>query len=433
MGSLNQGYAPCDPKVGQISGYFDINATENKHYFFWAFDSRSNPETDPVVLWLTGGPGCSSGLAVLRENGPCKLNEHMGIENNTYSWNNFATVIYMDQPAGVGYSYSDNGGLDTNETEVANDMYVFMQALYKQYPALLKKPLFVYGESYGGHFAPAVAHRIFQGNQRKEGIHLPLRGLSTGNGLTDPAVQYKYYADLAYNWCDTVLGHPCVTKAVYDKMTSEIPACIAAIDDCNMEKNNSACLGAHPLCRYQMNAFYETGLNVYDIRRKCTFPGLCYNFTAESDFFNSAPVQDALLGASRAGRTWAICNGTVNGMFGSDWYHDFDRFIPPMMEIAGIRVLVYAGDMDFICNWIGNKHWTLGLEWVNRTAYRAAPDIPWYLDAIPAGIFRTVASPQNNLQFTFLQIHGAGHMVPMDQPKRALEMVRHFLNDIPFH
>ena len=63
--------AICD-NVVQHSGYFNLT-TGDKHYFYWFFESRSNPSTDPVVMWMTGGPGCSSEVALFGENGPCKV------------------------------------------------------------------------------------------------------------------------------------------------------------------------------------------------------------------------------------------------------------------------------------------------------------------------------------------------------------------------
>ncbi|CAM9980796.1 unnamed protein product, partial [Hapterophycus canaliculatus] len=94
--------------VKQVSGYFKIQdeGATDKEYFFWMAESQENPSEDPVVLWLTGGPGCSSTLALLAENGPCTVNEDGETTTpNPSSWNSRANVIWVDQPAGVGFSY----------------------------------------------------------------------------------------------------------------------------------------------------------------------------------------------------------------------------------------------------------------------------------------------------------------------------------------
>ena len=86
----------CDPTVKSSAGYYSVT-TATKHYFYWFFESRSSPSSDPVVLWMTGGPGCSSEVALFGENGPCKVNDDLSTRLNNYSWNSRANVIYIDQ------------------------------------------------------------------------------------------------------------------------------------------------------------------------------------------------------------------------------------------------------------------------------------------------------------------------------------------------
>ena len=114
----------CDNTVVQHSGYFKLTTGKlPKNYFYWFFESRSAPKSDPVVLWMTGGPGCSSEVALFGENGPCSVNAAGdGTIPNAFSWNSNASLLYIDQPAGTGFSYG--AGADTDEDGVATDMYV---------------------------------------------------------------------------------------------------------------------------------------------------------------------------------------------------------------------------------------------------------------------------------------------------------------------
>jgi len=90
---------------------------DDKNYFFWMHEAQNSPETAPFVIWLTGGPGCSSTLALLTENGPCAVNEDgTGTTANPNSWNTNANVLWLDQPAGVGFSYGQTN--DANEDMV---------------------------------------------------------------------------------------------------------------------------------------------------------------------------------------------------------------------------------------------------------------------------------------------------------------------------
>ena len=138
----------CDSSVKSLSGYFKVESGNDKNYFFWLFESRSKPSTDPLIIWLvvyssysnknlfdvyiqrlTGGPGCSSQLALMTENGPCQVTpDGLSTVNNPFSWNTKSNIMWIDQPAQVGFSYGtkyiDN---DHNQTEVAEDMYYFLQ------------------------------------------------------------------------------------------------------------------------------------------------------------------------------------------------------------------------------------------------------------------------------------------------------------------
>jgi len=106
--------------VKQLSGYYSVNSNRSENYFFWFFESRTDPSTDPLIIWLTGGPGCSSQLALMTENGPCTPTAD-GLDTvlNPYGWNNNSNIMWIDQPAGVGYSYGDvSKEPDHNETMV---------------------------------------------------------------------------------------------------------------------------------------------------------------------------------------------------------------------------------------------------------------------------------------------------------------------------
>jgi len=409
----------CDPNVKQYSGYFNIDSATKKEYFYWSFSSRSNPATDPVVLWMTGGPGCSSLLALLEENGPCKPNKDgSDTVNNTYSWTNNANMIYIDQPAGVGFSTATQAGYDSNEEQVANDMYAFLQAFFQAHPEWQLNPFFVFGESYGGHYAPATAHRVWSGNQNGTGLKINLQGVGVGNGLTDPEVQYQYYAQLAYNYSQQKIGHPVISLSTYKSMTKAIPSCISLIKDCNNGKTSSCSVAQEQCNSAEIGPYEQTGLNPYDIRIPCQVPGLCYDFSAATTYLNTPNIQAAL--GVVAGSQWQSCNYAVNGAFSNDWMRNFQTQLPDMLA-SGIRVRIYAGDVDFICNWIGNKAWTLALAWPGSAAFNAAQDLPYMLDGKQVGEVRSAQG------FEFVRVYDAGHMVPMDQPAVALAVLNDFI------
>jgi cathepsin A (carboxypeptidase C) len=141
----------CNTTVDQFTGWLDI---DHKHLFFWYFAAENTAKSDassPLALWLTGGPGGSSMLGMLQELGPCLINKHgNGTVYNPYGWNKDTALIFVDQPAGVGFSYLDEGeALPDNSFVAASDMHVFLQMLVTQvFPRHKDGSLVITGESY---------------------------------------------------------------------------------------------------------------------------------------------------------------------------------------------------------------------------------------------------------------------------------------------
>jgi carboxypeptidase C (cathepsin A) len=111
-----------DLNFNMYSGYVDIPSTTKQLHYLLA-ESANDPTTDPLIVWFNGGPGCSSLIGFTTENGPYTFSVHHDPEVNQYSWNQEANVLYLEQPAGVGFSYcsttadcasSDDGSADDN-------------------------------------------------------------------------------------------------------------------------------------------------------------------------------------------------------------------------------------------------------------------------------------------------------------------------------
>eukprot|EP00541_Cyclophora_tenuis_P000507 CAMPEP_0116568926 /NCGR_PEP_ID=MMETSP0397-20121206/15973_1 /TAXON_ID=216820 /ORGANISM="Cyclophora tenuis, Strain ECT3854" /LENGTH=532 /DNA_ID=CAMNT_0004096361 /DNA_START=33 /DNA_END=1631 /DNA_ORIENTATION=- len=418
----------CD--VNGKSGYVAIPDSkydkdgENKHLFYWMFEKRSSDvdvsdASIPFVVWLTGGPGCSSSLALLTENGPCKVNKDGKTTSlNPYSWTEAGHVLWLDQPAGVGFSYGK--ATDKNEEMVSEDAYWFLQKFFEANPQYSSNPLYIIGESYGGHYAPAIAHRINVYNKKlpsDDAKVLNLSGLAVGNGLTAPEEQYKWYPEMAFN---NSHGIKAVNKETYETMKAVVPQCVKLIHQCNKGDNmidDFACQSAFEICNLGLTSPYQaTGLNPYDIRKPCgSFP-LCYDFSAETRFMDSQATREAL-GVVRQSHKWESCNMGINLKFHTDWMKDFSHFVADLLN-DDIPVLIYAGDVDFICNYLGNKAWTHELQWKGGDDFRAATEHEW----------KGAGSATTTGIFTFLQVYDAGHMVPTDQPKVALDMLETFVS-----
>lgn len=166
--------------------------------FYWLFRSRGAKDTDPLVFWLSGGPGCSSELAVFYENGPFHIKKEglfdFKLIKNDFSWNTNANVVYMDQPVGTGFSRNKHiTDLDWNEEKIAKDFYTFLLGFMAKHPEYKSRSMFITGESYAGHYIPVVAAYIV----RQNNSDVSLIGAGIGNGLVDPYNQYPEYVTFA--------------------------------------------------------------------------------------------------------------------------------------------------------------------------------------------------------------------------------------------
>ncbi|KAF2461811.1 Alpha/Beta hydrolase protein [Lineolata rhizophorae] len=399
--------------VKQFSGYLDDDE-EDKHLFYWFFESRNDPENDPVVLWLNGGPGCSSLTGLFMELGPSSVNKSIEVVNNPYSWNSNASVIFLDQPVNVGFSYS--GSSVTNTVAAGKDVYALLTLFFKQFPEYAKQDFHIAGESYAGHYIPVFAAEILSHKKR----NINLQSVLIGNGLTDGLTQYEYYRPMA---CGEG-GWPAVLDdGQCQAMDNAYPRCASLIQSCYDSESVWTCVPASIYCNNAMIGPYQrTGQNVYDVRGKCEDESnLCYTELGWiSEYLNKRDVQEAV-GAEVS--SYESCNFDINRnfLFQGDWMKPFHRLVPGLLE--EIPVLIYAGDADYICNWLGNKAWTEALEWSGQPDFKAAKmkDLRLGGDGDDIGAVKSAGN------FTFLRIHAAGHMVPFDQSEASLDMFNRWL------
>merc|ERR1711976_747884 len=345
---------------------------------------------------------------------------------NPYSWHNKANVMWVDQPAGVGFST----GLGThNENGVATNMWTFLQNFYKQFPQYQQNKFYVFGESYAGHYVPAIAHRVWKNNKNAD-FKIPLAGIGIGNGLTNPEEQYKWYPKFGKDGCAAQGGHApgVLNSKVVGLMTVAMPACTAGIRYCNsgshdpdtgLAINITACLAAFDACNIMTEIPIEfTDRNPYDVRIACEKRPLCYDFDAVTDYLNTAEVQQQL----GVNKKWTSCNRAVQLLFSGagDYLINYHQLIPELGD-DGIEALIYAGEMDYLCNWCGNKAWASKLEWSGNDAFNKATDDDYNFGGQVAGRIRSAQG------FHFMQVYGAGHLMPMDKPDVALDMVNKFI------
>lgn len=402
--------------VKQSTGYFDINE-KDKHLFFWFFESRNDPENDPVILWLNGGPGCSSMTGLFFELGPSSINgTTLTPVYNPYSWNSNASVIFLEQPVGVGYSYADESTVSSTK-EAAEDVFAFLELFFTKFNTFAENKFHIAGESYAGHYIPNIASVIVN----KEEKNFDLTSVMIGNGITDALIQYYYYIPMACNATESGYKQ-IISDDKCEDMEKMYPRCATLIKACYNVQNALTCVPANLYCERMMNPFEETGLNYYDIRKPCLGDGCYPQMDAIDQYLNKPEVMKAL---GSEVDSYVGCDNQVfrNFLLSGDEPKPFQQFVAEILELE-IPVLLYAGDKDYICNWLGNKGWSEKLEWSGKETFNDAPETDWYstIDGEYAGIAKS------NGLFTFLRVFDAGHMVPYDQPSNSLDMVNRWIN-----
>ncbi|XP_051113627.1 serine carboxypeptidase-like 48 [Andrographis paniculata] len=382
--------------------------------FYYFFESRSSRKDAPVVVWLTGGPGCSGSLALFYENGPFKLTDDLSLKWNDFGWDKESNLIYIDQPTGTGFSYSTSeSDIRATSEEAAVDFYDFLQAFFKKHPEYAKNDFFITGESYAGHYIPAFANEVQKRNKLKQGIQINLKGIAIGNGLTNPVIQYKADRDYA-------LSTKIIDKSEYNDLSSSASECQQAAQACASKNSSSACTDAYSTCNSYFSSILDAAggdINYYDIRKKCE-GSLCYDFSNVEKFLNQKNVKDAL-GVKNI--EYVSCSSAVQTAMAGDELKNFAVYIPPLLQ-NGVKVLLYAGEFDLICNWLGNSRWVEDLKW---PGYSTAPSTDFIVDNKKCGLTKGKGP------LTFLKVFGAGHLVPMDQPKASLEMLSRWIQGKP--
>lgn len=131
------------------AGLLRVPDTKNDQLFFWLFEAESEDQSKNLIIWLNGGPGCSSLDGLIKENGPIHFSgNNTAPSANPYSWTKLANVLYIDQPIGTGYSEGSNQ--PPLNAQVTQDFVGWLQTFYDVFPELKAKNTYIAGESYAG-------------------------------------------------------------------------------------------------------------------------------------------------------------------------------------------------------------------------------------------------------------------------------------------
>jgi len=341
----------------------------------------------------------------------------------------------------VGFSF---GGTEPQtESDVARDFYGFLLNLYEAFPWLAHKRLYLVGESYAGMYVPAIAHYIYHKNLQMHNPRVNLAGIGLGNGWIDVTIQGPMVIDYAW-W------HGMIDSVTRDAFHSEWKHCLRTSsqpkpfhsftvpDECGIMGALLDAAGA--------NQFDWGAPNTYDITTWDKYNLIVEEGSTIERLFNNPEVQKKLHTPPEktewhgcipgAGRRRHLTESSKhNGMqrllhlLDNDQPVSMAKYIKTLLDNAKIDVLIYNGDRDMSTCSQGSEVVLNGMEWSGSDAW-LDPDKYrrglWLVENYPGGYAKEV----KNLQF--VTVYNSGHMVPLNVPVPAKDLIHRFLKGHSF-
>ncbi|TYI72064.1 hypothetical protein E1A91_D07G033300v1 [Gossypium mustelinum] len=415
---------PGQPPVGfsQFSGYVTVNEKHGRALFYWFTEATTVPEKKPLLLWLNGGPGCSSvAYGASEEIGPFRINKTgSSLYLNKYSWNMEANILFLESPAGVGFSYTNTSSdlKDSGDDRTAQDALIFLTRWMSRFPAYRHREFYIAGESYAGHYVPQLAKKIHDYNKAHSNPIINLKGFMVGNAVTDN--YYDSIGTVTFWW-----SHSMISDRTYKSIMKH----------CNFtaEKSSTRCDDAvsyainHEFGDIDQYSIYTpsclalTNKSARHIRlgntllhRQISGYDPCTENYAEK-YYNRPDVQKAMH-ANTTGipYKWTACSDVLI----KNWNDSENSMLPIYKELiaAGLRIWVFSGDTDSVVPVTATR---FSLSHLNL--HIKTPWYPWNSGNQVGGWTEVYEG------LTFATVRGAGHEVPLFQPRRAFILFRSFL------
>lgn len=396
-------------QVHNVAGYVDVNQGKNT-LFYWFFESRSDPANDPVILWLNGGPGCSSMKGLMWVNGPGIIQPDLSHSYNPYSWNSNASVIWLDQPAGTGLSSSQES---VNSTEqLSKQVYEFLDQFFHEFPQYQNNIFHVSGSSDAGSYVSSIGSEILSQQDRI----FNFTSVSIINGLVDATLQYQYMQPLL---CGSAGIPAVIDRTECGKMDLTQPICIYRMEEC-LAGGQINCTEALKYCNEE--TIFKFKGNFFNINDPCSnVTTSCYAQDTYYQQYLSLPNVRQTLQITQ--ETIKACNSTIYSDFVSSGalLQSNTKGLGNLLD-SGIPVIIMAGELDATYNWAGNLAVAMSIEWNGADDFNNSPLKPLSVNG------QNVADVQNHGILTFAKVHNAGHLVSWDQSEISLNLLNTWLS-----
>jgi len=330
------------------------------------------------------------------------MDDNEQITINEYSWNTNANLLFIDQPVGTGYSYTLNpDGYQRNEKSLSSDLYAAIKNFFDIHPVYSGLPLYVFGESYAGKYEPWLAHTILLNPDTR----VNLKGIGIGNGWVSPIHQARSYGPFLQ--INNRINQTTVDELEIMYQTKYLPLLLAKDWD-------GAFSADEAMMYYATNTSVPPVTDIFDIRQVVSPTDGPY-YAMERYFKNNSnkPYVNAA--------NMIFHNGNkAYRLLDKDEEKSANQLFADIL--ANIPVLIYSGNYDFVCNYVGGQYWTANIEkWQYQQQFNNAVNQSWTVDGVAAGYYKSAAN------LIELIVYNAGHMSPFDQPKNVHNMVYTFI------
>ncbi|RDB19792.1 Pheromone-processing carboxypeptidase KEX1 [Hypsizygus marmoreus] len=406
------GHLPADPNASKAKSTDVVS-----QLFFVMIKNRRIADRQRLMFWFNGGPGCSSFDGLMMEVGPWRMDGKGGFKTQEGGWEEYTTMVYIDQPAGTGFSVASTDRYVHTLDEASTQLLEFLRNFYLVFPEYKNVDTYLGGESFAGQWIPAFADAILNSH-----MGIPLRGAAIGNGWIDPRRQYPAYLEFAVKvglleensdaWKEAkkITDH-CVAQLEKIKGTEpmEVKECARLVVD--VVKNQNKKVKDKDMC-----------LNIYDVRLHDEAPACGMNWPPDihpiTTYLDRKDVVNALHANAHSG-SWIECRNAVHLAFHESKENASVTILPRVL--AKIPVLIFAGDQDLICNYVGLEAMIKEMAWNGATGLGTVKTQSWNVNNTPAGTWVT----SRNLTYT--KIFNASHMAPFDVPHVTHDMILRFM------
>ncbi len=364
----------------------------------------------------------------MMELGPYRVEEGGKLVYNEGSWDEFANILFVDQPVGTGFSYVNTDSYVHELEEMADQFLIFMDKWFDLFPQYENDDLYFAGESYAGQYIPYIAKAVLDRNTRKraEGKRTwNLAGLLIGNGWIAPVEQYQAYLPFAYQNGMIQGGTPEAAK-----VEAQQSICISEL----AKPGNSEKVDLSP-CEAVLSLILEVSkvnnmcYNMYDIRLQDKWPscGMAWppDLVTVTPYLRQQDVLNALHINPDKRTGWVECAGAVSSAFRARNSKPSIQLIPGILE-AGVPMVLFSGANDMICNHVGTEDLISNMQWsggkgMELSSGVIAPQRDWEFEGEAAGLY------QEARNLTYVKFYNSSHMVPFDYPRRTRDMLDRFM------